>query len=339
MSQTVPKTHSVTDSPAFYDPARLGALPPVRARRVKELEKDPFLYGWRDVAETAPDGSEKLRRIPLTYEDTLNPQLGDHVSDSTNHAQVIRLVSDVLGRRYEDEPSVAVWSNLKVRNPSGTAAEGKKDAPEGAKGPAPDVCVIAGVRDRERNRESFELVAEPGEVRLAVEVVSKTSTRKDYGGILGPYDELGVREYVTIRPRGKYVEGPVELRAWRRDPGREQLEEVLLDEAGRFHSETTGVLFGTGPGGQGLELRDAATGEVLLSEAEVRRAAEERAEQEAEARQKEAEKRQAAEKRVEKEAEARLRIEQEKEKTEARNREMAAEIERLRAEFGGRGGS
>ena len=203
------------------------------------------------------------------------------MSDSTNHTKLIRLVSDVLGRRYEAEPSVAVWVNLKVRNPSGTAEEGKKDAPEGSKGPSPDVCVIAGVKDRERNRESFELRAEPGEVRLAVEVVSKTSLKKDHGGILEPYDELKVREYVAIRPRGLYVEGPVELRAWRRDPESEQLEEVLPDEATRFHSQTTGLLFGTGPEGEGLEIRDAATGELLLCDAETRKAAEERVEKEA----------------------------------------------------------
>jgi Uma2 family endonuclease len=299
MGQIAYNPHSVPDSPGFYDPARLDELPPVRPRRALEVARGPFVYGWRDVYETSPDGVEKLRSIPLTYEDTLNPQLGDHVSDSTNHTKLIRLVSDVLGRLYETKLSVAVWVNLKVRNPSGTAEAGKKDAPEGSKGPSPDVCVISGVKDRERNRESFELRAEPGEIRLAVEVVSKSSLEKDYGGILARYDELKVQEYVAIRPRGLYVEGPVELRAWRRDPESEKLKEVQLDKAGRFHSETTDLLFGRGPKGEGLEIRDAATGELLLGDAETRKAAEERAEKEAEARQQEAEKRQAAEKRVE----------------------------------------
>ncbi|MCP4660768.1 MAG: hypothetical protein GY856_35650, partial [bacterium] len=39
-----------------------------------ELEDDPYYYGWREQWETSPDGSEKLRRIPLTYQDLLDPQ-------------------------------------------------------------------------------------------------------------------------------------------------------------------------------------------------------------------------------------------------------------------------
>ncbi len=294
------------------------------------VRTDPFLYGWRDVWETAPDGSEKLRRIPLTYEDTLNPRLGDRLSLSTNHTDLTREIVGILKRRYEAKPSVAVWNDLKVRLPTGTTL--RDDAPEGSKGPSPDVCVVGGVRDRARNRESFELGGEPGEIWLAIEVVSKNSVEKDHGGILEPYGELKVREYVAIRPRGAYLDGLVELRAWRRNAQTKKLEEVSLDEEGRFHARKTGLLFGTGPGGKGLLIHDAATEELLLSETEMLRAAEERAEQEARARKqeararkREARARKAAEKRVVQEAQAR-------EAAEAKVQELLDKIQGLESD-------
>ena len=38
---------------------------------------DPHPYSWRDVEQTAPDGSLELLRVPLTLEDILHPQFGD----------------------------------------------------------------------------------------------------------------------------------------------------------------------------------------------------------------------------------------------------------------------
>ena len=170
-----------TPGSTIYDPARVDEfLPGSRAREVDEPEdeptKDPFRYGHRYLWETTPDGREEMRQVPLTYEDTLDPQLGDYVSDNTIHNKLIGNVSGILEMRYLDDPTVAVWSNLKVRLPSSGASGGKgtdrrrkKDSPEGVKGPVPDVCVVGGVRDRDRRRDSFELDNDPGEIRLAVE--------------------------------------------------------------------------------------------------------------------------------------------------------------------------
>lgn len=36
-------------------------------------QDDPFYYGWRPSREKTADGEEKLRWIPLTYEDLLDP--------------------------------------------------------------------------------------------------------------------------------------------------------------------------------------------------------------------------------------------------------------------------
>ncbi len=82
------------DSPAIYDPPRRdGAFPAVRSPRIDESEEDPYRYGFRERLEKAPDGSEKLCWIPLTYEDTLDPQLGDRVSNDSIHNELTVSVS------------------------------------------------------------------------------------------------------------------------------------------------------------------------------------------------------------------------------------------------------
>ncbi|MCP4590256.1 MAG: hypothetical protein GY842_05910, partial [bacterium] len=101
------------DSAAIYDPPRLDRSAPVAFQPARDVaaKDDPYWFGWRESWEKLPDGSRKLRRIPLTYEDTLNPQLGDHVSADSNHNDLVTIVKGILQRRYEDEPMVAVWSD------------------------------------------------------------------------------------------------------------------------------------------------------------------------------------------------------------------------------------
>ncbi len=230
---------------------------------------DPFYYGWR--WETTGDG--ELRQTPLTYRDLLSPEVGDFIAESTIHHKVTAEVEGILERRYAGEPSVAVWSDLKIafRIPGLTT------------GPGPDVCVVEGVVDRDRDRRSFRYGKEPGEVVLTIEVVSSRSKRKDYRDILEIYRRLGVRDYLAIRPIGHYSDGPFELQGWHRDPEGGRLEPILPDGDGRLHLRSVGLLAGTGEEGWGLKIWDAATGERLrtpaAAEAERAAEAEERAEE------------------------------------------------------------
>ncbi len=255
-------------------------------------EDDPYYYGWREQWETSPGGSEKLRRIPLTYEDLLDPQEEDFVAESTLHHSVQGHVAQVLKRRYQDVPTVAVWSNLKICF----------EIPGLTSGPGPDVCVVAGVEDRDRDRTSFRCGEEPGKVQMVVEVVSRKSLRKDYEGLLPIYARLGVEEYFAIRPTGVYASGPFELRGWRRETTRKRLRRIIPDQEGRLHSQATGLLFGTGPQGSNLLIWDAATRERLLTPeekaAQARRQAEQRAELAEERAAQEAQERRQAEERA-----------------------------------------
>jgi Uma2 family endonuclease len=295
---------------------------------------DPFDYGHR--WEPAPDGSGKLRQVPLTYADLLSPEVGDFVAEDTVHRKVTVELAEILERRYADDVTVAVWSDLKIsfRIPGLTT------------GPGPDVCVVEGVEDRDRYRRSFRYGKEPGKVVLTVEVVSQKSVRKDYLDILAIYDRLRVEEYLAIRPLGNYSEGPFELKAWRRDPRTERLEPIASGPRGRLRLRTVGLLVGTGPDGWGLKIWDAETEEILRSPlvAETERAlqAEERAEREAAARrqaeeraEREAEARRQAQERAEREAEARRQAEEQKRQAEEQIRKMSAEIEKLRSRLDG----
>ena len=300
MSRPAAKLRPATESPTAVDPAPLPEVEPVTEAPGldDDDENDPFYYGWREQRQTAPDGSEKRGWIPLTYQDLLDPQEGDVVAEDTIHRGVTEEVASILKQRYVDDPSVAVWSDLKI----------VFEIPGLTSGPGPDICVVVGVEDRERGRRSFRYGVEPGEVRLTVEVVSKNSLKKDYQDLLEIYARLGVEEYVAIRPTGAYPLGPFELRGWRLEAGTERLRPIEPDAEGRLLLPATGVLFGTGADGWGLELWDAATGERLCTPEEK---AEERADREAE-------KRRAA---------------------EERHREAMAENERLRARLTEQNGS
>ncbi len=314
MSRTRSNLRSSVAPPAAIEPDRLPDVGPAAGVPELDGEDDPYYYGWR--WQTAP--GDKLRQIPLTYQDLLSPEVGDFIAESTIHHKVTAEVFGILERRYAAEPSVAVWSDLKIafRVPGLTT------------GPGPDVCVVEGVADRERDRRSFRYGQEPGEIVLTVEVVSKKSAPKDYRDILEIYRRLGVREYLAIRPTGPCSDGPFELRGWLRDPKSGRLEPIRSDPEGRLPLRTVGLFAGTGPEGWGLKIWDAATGKRLrtpaAAEAERALEAEERAER--------------AERRAEQEAAARLKAEEQSRQAEEQSRQaeeqsqvMAAEIERLRA--------
>jgi hypothetical protein len=45
-------------------------------------EPDPLRFGWRYVTLKQSDGSESMELVPLTLEDALHPEDGDHIVHS-----------------------------------------------------------------------------------------------------------------------------------------------------------------------------------------------------------------------------------------------------------------
>lgn len=93
--------------------------PPVNGHVDKATESRPvyvdrFPFGSRTVVETLPNGEVTFYELPLTQADFLNPQLGDHLTQSDSH---IKLVMSLLGRFvtfYTTSPTTAAFSDLKM---------------------------------------------------------------------------------------------------------------------------------------------------------------------------------------------------------------------------------
>lgn len=255
-----------------------GAVPVVRPEPSRPGD-DPYRYGWRYRSVKTAEGGEERRRIPLTFEDLLDPQEGDVVPQDSIHDDVTDDLKDRMRRRYEAEPSVAVFSDLKLYFET-----------PGLPGPSPDVCLIAGVRDREGRRKSFPFGHEPGRPLLVIEVVSEDCRQKDYVDAKAVYEKAGGPEYLIVESTGLYLDGPFELTGFRLDESEKIFREIEPDEQGRLLFEKIGLYFSVDPDA-GILIEDSASGERLLTgtekaelEAEARLAAEEQAKNEAEAR-------------------------------------------------------
>ncbi len=245
-----------------------------RARRLDSFaERDPFRYGYRWL-----EGLRGYEMVPLTYADLLDPQEGDFVTDDNLNRKLAGLFQHFLEKRYEDEQDVAVWSDFKLR------------FGESGKGPGPDVCVVRGVRDRERRRGSFWFGHEPGDPVLVIEIVSRHTKSKDYRDVKKICEQRKVPELILIELQGEYLSGPYMLTGYRLGPSNEY-QEIELDEKNGLVSKQTDLRIRPDPEGWGLEVVDLRTDERLLRpeeeskraqrEAEMRRAAEAQAQREA----------------------------------------------------------
>ena len=124
-------------------------------------EEACLVFGFREGRFRAPGGGVEYRQIPLTAEDYISPRLGDHLIQGNRHAVVSNTLYDMLKRRYETVLDVLVTFDMKIR-------WGMRRL----RSPAPDVAVIPGVRDKDRDRKSFHVGAEKTRPCLVVEVVS-----------------------------------------------------------------------------------------------------------------------------------------------------------------------
>ncbi|MFY9826378.1 MAG: Uma2 family endonuclease [Thermoanaerobaculia bacterium] len=255
-----------------------------------------------------PDGRMELRHTRLTPEDYLNPRFGDKWLQGREHSEVSPDVADRLRRWFGSRPDILVLNDVQHR------------LGPGFPNPSPDVSVIQGARRPDRDLTTFDVVKQGAVPRLIVEVISPRDRRireVDEVDKVALYQRRGVPEYLlVVLPRRRPE--PYRISGYRLDPSG-VYQPIVPDEQGRLLSETTGLWFAVSPEGDGVVIRDAATGELLRTSKEE----EQERKLEAQARQAEAEARQAAEARAAKEAEARQAAESELAR-------LRAEIERLR---------
>jgi colicin import membrane protein len=267
------------------------------------LDDDPFFYGSRWISVRLPDGRLVDQQIPLTPDDLLDPQPGDQVTQSDRHFELMTWLFRLLKRHFDSREDIKVVGDMKMIWGIPKLSE-----------PSPDVAVIPEIRDKHKERESFDVQQEGTRPCLIIEVVSSKDAetrRNDYEKKVEIYERAGIPEYLICDPPTRFTSGRLLLTGYRLGMNG-RYRRIEPDERGFLHSETTDLLFGIAGNRRTLLVIDAITSERLLADEEATQDAEERARREAEARK-------AAEERAQSEIEAR----------EA----MAAELARLRAEL------
>jgi Uma2 family endonuclease len=238
---------------------------PVRHSTESELlDEEPGITLSRWVER--PGGRMELVEMPLTPELFLNPQVGDHISQGKRHSDTARQIAYLLDDFFQPVPDVLVTFDLKFLFGPGLDQ------------PSPDVSVIRGVRNRDADRESFDVVAEGVHPCLVVEIVSPLSSRirkADLEDKVALYRRVGIPEYLIVDSQRR--DRRYRLLGHRLGPS--GYRPIEPDEEGRLLSETTGLWFQVSPDGNRVRIFEHPSGRPLLTHQEVgalREAAEEK---------------------------------------------------------------
>ncbi len=227
----------------------------------ESLSADPFRYGWRWRSVRLPGGEVTEQQIPLTAEDLLDPQLGDEVTQSGPHSKWFVRLGYLLEEHYESRDDVLVCCDMKMLW-----------GIPGLKEPSPDIAIVQGIREKEAERSSFDVLKEGVRPCLIVELVSsldKDVRLNDYDHKVEIYRRAGIPEYFIVDPPTHFTRGRLLLTAYRLGPDG-TYRRVEPDSEDRLLSETTGLLFGIEEDGKTLLLVDSKTGVNVLDSAKER---------------------------------------------------------------------
>lgn len=147
---------------------------------------DPFRYGWRYTRRLRPDGFDETVLVPLTLEDLLHPEEGDHVTHSNNHQRRRRYLCNVFEAQLEGDPTAFVLDDVRV----------KWDVPN-IKPHGPDIMIVRGVRQGQ-NWSTFDVAEEGVLPNLIVEISSPETADIDRSRKLDEYDLAGLPTYVLV---------------------------------------------------------------------------------------------------------------------------------------------
>jgi colicin import membrane protein len=218
---------------------RIGsAAPPTAA--------NPFFYGWRDVYRKQPDGTTVWEQVPLTFEDVLHPQEGDHIVQNSLHDRDWDYIGDVLKARFAEVPGALVLRDVGVF----------WDDPE-LRHHSPDISLIRGVRQEREYWPSFQVAEEGVRPVLIVEIVSPSTREADLVTKVKQYHQAQVPFYAIVDREKE--DGPPRLLGYRWAP--ERYVEVPLDEQGRLFLEAAELWLAVR--GNRAVLIDAITGEEI----------------------------------------------------------------------------
>jgi Uma2 family endonuclease len=223
-----------------------------------------------------PGGRLELVELPLTPELFLDPQIEDTMVQGGWHERTGRELMDLLEEHFRPQPDVLVTHDMKHLYGPGFPA------------PAPDLAVIRGIRDRDADRPSFDVLKERLLPCLVIEVVSRSSARirnVDVDRKVRDYARIGISEYLVVdTPAGRSTR--YTLLGYRLD-ARGGYQPIEADAEGRILSQTAGLWFQVSPDRKRVLVFEFPSGRRLLTptewkalaiqEEETRKAAEEKA--------------------------------------------------------------
>ena len=206
-------------------------------------------------AVAADDRLYRYAPVPPVYRDEDGYLLEDGMSQTDRHLTQTTRWFHALKRRL---PTATVCSDLPLHY--------RLDDTDATL--VPDLYVALGVPP-DVDREDYRLWEDPAP-DVVVEMLSRTTAKRDVGLKRHTYERLGIREYWLFDPKGFELSTP--LVGYRLRDGR--YRRIDADAAGRLRSEALGLDLHVRDGE--LRFRDPATGEDLrtLDEAEDRAAAE-----------------------------------------------------------------
>jgi Uma2 family endonuclease len=202
-------------------------------------DSDPLRCGWRYTRVKNSDGSESMELVPLTLEDALHPEDGDHIVHSDSHDDDLKYLKSVFKSLLADDPQAVVLSDCGV----------DLNLP-GVRPICPDIAIFFDVRAR-RDWKVFDIEAEHARSALVVEVTSESTRSNDVVVKFDYYHRAAIPTYVIADARieSEHVRR-LELIAYRYTSKR--YERVAPSADGRIWLDAVGVWLGIS--------QDSATG-------------------------------------------------------------------------------
>jgi colicin import membrane protein len=191
------------------------------SRRIEQ--PDPFRFGWRYVQQIGRNGAKQRVRVPLTLDDVLHPQEGDHIPDDSQQGRDCNYLYGVLKWRVADNPHAVAFTDCLINW-----------GVRGLRNHSPDISVFDGVADPQRIWRTFAVAREGARPLLVIEIVSpdahdRQARDNDVVTKVREYYRAGVPLYVLVDQEG--VDGPRRIVGHRR--GAHKYVRLPLDERGR----------------------------------------------------------------------------------------------------------
>ncbi len=205
-------------------------------QRESSSERGRWRYGFRYVPVKDARGRVVDHvQVPLTREDVLHPQEGDAIAESNAHGDDCNYLKNAFRAQLADDPSAVVfsdcgiyWGDPVLRHHS------------------PDISVIFGVRDAQREWPSFHVAREGVRPALLIEITSPSTRSTDFRDKRPHYFRAQVPTYVIVDAREDDHRRELEIIGYRR--GATRFQRMPLNDEGRLWLEAVGLWLGSESG-------------------------------------------------------------------------------------------